>query len=108
MMLIRVLYSVPQPAKAGTLSFEEFILFSGGSATKIAAGCKRAMTGANIGGLVMIQPSQIPTVFGQLSGRNPTKRWRIVLNNDSLTTKTDNIQSRFGADCKVRVASKIG
>ena len=96
-----------QPAKAGALSFEEFILFSDGTAAKVAAGCKRSMMDANIGGLVMLQPTQIPAVFGQLSGRNPTKRWRICLNNDALTTNTDDIESRIGADCTVCLASEV-
>ena len=95
-----------QSAKAGALTFEEFILFSDGTAAKVAAGCKRFMNDANIGGLVMLQPTQIPAVFGQLSGRNPTKRWRICLNNDALTTKTEDIESRIGADCAVCLASE--
>ena len=54
----------------------------------------------------MLQPGQIPAVFGQLSGRNPTKRWRICLNNDALSADTEGIESRFGADCSVCLASE--
>ena len=53
-----------QQSKAGTLSFEEFILFSDGAASKVAASLKRTMLDGKIGGLLMLQPAQIPAVFG--------------------------------------------
>ena len=96
-----------QPAKAGALAFEEFILFSDGNASKVAAGCKRTMIDAKIGGIVFIQYTQVPAVFGTLSGRNPTKRWRVCLNDDSLTTSLDGIEERIGGDMATCEASEV-
>ena len=86
-----------QPSKSSALEYEEMLLFADGTASKIASGKRRTLAKGHTGGMLCNQISQVPAMLSKNSGRNPTKRFRIVLNNDALTTDEEGLESRVGA-----------
>ena len=76
-------------SKAGTLEWEEFLLFVEGTAAKQAATACRRMRNAKVGGLLAVQTAQVPHLFKTTSGRNPTKRTHAILTNEALTDNPD-------------------